>query len=370
MSNIKTEVARIKDAKASLKTAIEGKGVSVPADAHIDAYPALVDAIQQGGGGEEWVRPAEWCDVDKVYEEQYGKRKNCLVLGFACNEQRLLHHVTCKISGAVYNVMLHNASGDKVWTEPQRIANNQIFSEDIPIEYGCLVFYTDSEDVNITDASFMRYTAPNGQAYSGDMCPIVEIVGHQHTGGYGLKTIFHQREKRNFTTLSTLMNMWSGCYSLQVLDMSEWETHDWSINSCNAVFANCYSMHKIDTSSWDTTNWVVTTVLNMFGSVISCQEIDISSWDMANWAVTDARNFFLQDLSLKNIIWPNTISLFENNALLLSANVLIRRESLIGLFNALTPTSAGTKITLGGTIILYLTDDEKAIATSKGYVLA
>lgn len=46
--SIADDLTRIQGAKADIKTAIEAKGVSVPADALIDSYPDYVDAIQQG----------------------------------------------------------------------------------------------------------------------------------------------------------------------------------------------------------------------------------------------------------------------------------------------------------------------------------
>ena len=48
--SISTEIARLQQAKADLKTAIEAKGVTVPAATTLDGYAALVDQIQQGGG--------------------------------------------------------------------------------------------------------------------------------------------------------------------------------------------------------------------------------------------------------------------------------------------------------------------------------
>lgn len=51
--SIASEITRLQTAKADLKTAIEGKGVTVSSSAKIDAYPALVESIQQGGGYEE-----------------------------------------------------------------------------------------------------------------------------------------------------------------------------------------------------------------------------------------------------------------------------------------------------------------------------
>lgn len=46
--SVASEIARLQQAKADLKTAIEGKGVTVPSNALLDDYADLVDAIQQG----------------------------------------------------------------------------------------------------------------------------------------------------------------------------------------------------------------------------------------------------------------------------------------------------------------------------------
>ena len=48
---ISDEITRLQQAKAALKTSIEGKGVTVSSDATLDDYPALVDSIETGGGG-------------------------------------------------------------------------------------------------------------------------------------------------------------------------------------------------------------------------------------------------------------------------------------------------------------------------------
>lgn len=45
---IRTELDRIKNAKTALKTAIEGKGVTVPAATLLDGYAALVASIDSG----------------------------------------------------------------------------------------------------------------------------------------------------------------------------------------------------------------------------------------------------------------------------------------------------------------------------------
>lgn len=45
--SVQTEIDRLTVTKANLKTSIENGGITVDVSAHIDAYPALVDAITQ-----------------------------------------------------------------------------------------------------------------------------------------------------------------------------------------------------------------------------------------------------------------------------------------------------------------------------------
>ena len=52
--SIATDLTRLQTAKADLKTAIEGKGVTVPSATKIDGYADLVDSIPSGGGGYSW----------------------------------------------------------------------------------------------------------------------------------------------------------------------------------------------------------------------------------------------------------------------------------------------------------------------------
>ena len=49
--SIATEITRLQNAKASIKTSIENKGVTVPSSTKLDGYSALIDSIQTGGGG-------------------------------------------------------------------------------------------------------------------------------------------------------------------------------------------------------------------------------------------------------------------------------------------------------------------------------
>lgn len=50
--SIASEITRLQTAKVALKTAIEGKGVTVPSATLLDGYADLVDDIPSGGGSE------------------------------------------------------------------------------------------------------------------------------------------------------------------------------------------------------------------------------------------------------------------------------------------------------------------------------
>ena len=49
--SIQTELSRIINAKAAIKAAIEGKGVTVPDATLLDGMAALIESIEAGGGG-------------------------------------------------------------------------------------------------------------------------------------------------------------------------------------------------------------------------------------------------------------------------------------------------------------------------------
>lgn len=49
--SIQTELTRLTNAKAAIKAAIEGKGVTVPDGTMLDGMAAMIESIEAGGGG-------------------------------------------------------------------------------------------------------------------------------------------------------------------------------------------------------------------------------------------------------------------------------------------------------------------------------
>ena len=75
---ISDEITRLQNAKAALKTSIEGKGVTVSSDATLDDYPALVDSIEAGGSGGSGGATDDWLYLQLNDVEVTGTMKTSL----------------------------------------------------------------------------------------------------------------------------------------------------------------------------------------------------------------------------------------------------------------------------------------------------
>ena len=95
--SISDQITRLQNAKASIKTSIENKGVTVPDDAKLDAFPALIDDIQAGGSGETHVNP----DFYEV-RTQNGTNFDNLFRGYSGPDIDVSKWDTSKVTSAQY----------------------------------------------------------------------------------------------------------------------------------------------------------------------------------------------------------------------------------------------------------------------------
>lgn len=105
--SIATEITRLQTAKADLKTAIEGKGVTVPSATKIDGYADLVDAIQTGGGGTDNLAERLNNTLLEYYSEDVTKTSDYSFYGDGANKLKTLHLPNCTVIGA--NLCLWNS---------------------------------------------------------------------------------------------------------------------------------------------------------------------------------------------------------------------------------------------------------------------
>lgn len=142
------------------------------------------------------------------------------------------------------------------------------------------------------------------------------------------------------------------------------------VTSLYYLFYNCSSLTSLNLS-----NWEINSVKNLDSTFYGCKKLvtlDLSSWNLVN--VTSTSQVFSNCNELTNLQFGNDIKYSFS----LSSSTKLTVESLLSVLNGLynfteageTPSSSQGKLTLGSTNLAKLSDEQKAIATSKGWTLA
>lgn len=116
-----------------------------------------------------------------------------------------------------------------------------------------LTVFTAAKDIEIVDASSMF-------------------------GGLGsLRIINFNKFEVNEKTIK-MSNMFSGCFKLASLDISDWNTSN--VKDMSYTFEGCSSLISLDISGWDTSN--VTFMGYIFSGCSCLTSLDLSDWDISN----------------------------------------------------------------------------------------
>lgn len=148
------------------------------------------------------------------------------------------------------------------------------------------------------------------------------------------------------------------------LDVSNFNTS--KVTDMFAMFSGCKYLTRLDVSNFDTSN-----VLS-FGRVFSywhnvCEELNISGLNLKRctsidytFSGTSFKVIRCDGLQLPNIDMSN-IGLNDSTGLTV--------DSIVGLLNALPQSDKGYSFQIGSNNIAKLSDEQKAIATNKGWTL-
>ena len=156
------------------------------------------------------------------------------------------------------------------------------------------------------------------------------------------------------TSKVTNMNqMFSGCESL--INVPAINTS--SVTSMYQMFNNCVAL--ISVSFTHTEN-----VTDMGAIFRYCQKLkEIPAWNVSN--VTSFNNAFYYCTSLTAIHMTGMKANFD-----ISYSNNLTREALVEVLNNLATVTSTRRLTMGSTNLAKLTDEDKAIATNKGWTLA
>ena len=148
------------------------------------------------------------------------------------------------------------------------------------------------------------------------------------------------------------------------LDVSNFNTS--KVNEMFAMFSGCSLLTRLDVSNFNTSNVMdFGRVFSYWGNV--CEELNISGLNLTRCTSIDntftKTNFKVircDGLRLPNIDMRN-IGLHTSTALTV--------DSIVGLLNALPQSDKGYSFQIGSDNIAKLSDEQKAIATDKGWTL-
>ena len=164
--------------------------------------------------------------------------------------------------------------------------------------------------------------------------------------------------------VTNLADIFSGCSSLVNIDVSKWNASN--VVDFSGLFYGCQSLVNIDVSNWNTAR--VTSMIGIFWGCTSLTTLDISNWDLSK--VDSMKNVLractsLETLKCDNLILPN----IELGNIELQRSIKLSVDSIIGLLNALPQSDKGYSFQIGDVNIAKLSDEQKAIATNKGWTL-
>ena len=219
--------------------------------------------------------------------------------------------------------------------------------------------------------------------------------------GEGVNTLIQPNDTENVTNMNYMFNNCNNITAIPSFSTSNVTDMSYMFNNCNnlteipqfdtskvtnmtSMFVNCVKLTTIpllDTSTvynmgymfsgcaklttvplLDTSN--VTGMRNMFSNctdLTTVPALNVDKVTMANYL----QNIFSGCTNLKSILMTN-IGVNLN----ISASTKFERSDLLVILNNLKTVTSTTKLTMGADNLAKLTDEDKAIATNKGWTLA
>lgn len=157
----------------------------------------------------------------------------------------------------------------------------------------------------------------------------------------------------NTSKVDNMNNMFYGCSSLESIPLLD----TGNVTNMYGMFNNCFALASVP--QFNTSN-----VTNMGGMFTWCQKLTvIPQWDVSN--VTNMSNMFFYCTALKSILMTGMKVSFD-----ISASTKFERVDLLVILNNLATVVETKTLTMGATNLARLTDEDKLIATNKGWTLA
>lgn len=371
MSTIAEEIQRLKQAKSGIKASIINKGVAVDDAATLDAYPALIDSIQTGGGTgettlqEKTVSIAANTTTEVVPDNGYNGMTKVTV--------------TTKVKPAIYDgtrlalstfstipdydySQIQNAdnlfNGCNYLTKLGRSLNcrNMVTGTGMFMSCPNLQYTTVTKPGSILDAQFLMSTGNMTKmdkmfAYCTNLIGVNGTKSMQYLKTDActtMRSMFYQ------DILLSVVPMFTSTSNVTDMGFMFWGCNDFNAFDCN------YDMSKVTDIEGMFTNSTITSFTRNNGP------LDFSS-------VTNATDAFKGCTNLATLAGftglKANLSLSDCPLTVESINNVIN-EMYDFTANGLIPEEGQGTLTLGPDNLAKLSDAEKDMATHKGWTLA
>ena len=371
MSTVAEEIQRLKQAKSDIKASIINKGVAVDDAATLDAYPALIDSIQTGGGTgeltlqEKTISIAANTTTEVVPDNGYNGMTKVTV--------------TTKVKPAIYD-------GTRLGNSTFKIIPDYDYSQIQNADYlfnGCgylteLKRRLDCRNMVIGTGMFMschnlKYTTntdPNSKlpiqylSNTGNMTKMDKMFAYctNLIGVNGKLSLSYMRTDACTTMRSMfyqdimlrVVPMFTSTSNVTDMGFMFWGCNDFDAFDCN------YDMSKVTDIEGMFTNSTIISFTRNNGP------LDFSS-------VTNATDAFKGCTNLTTLAgftgMKANLSLSDCPLTVESINNVIN-EMYDFNANGVIPEEGKGTLTLGPDNLAKLSNDEKAVATNKGWTLA
>ena len=169
----------------------------------------------------------------------------------------------------------------------------------------------------------------------------------------------------NAISISNAYNMFNGCISLKNI---AWGNVKVRAQSMSSMFYQCTGINSIDTSFLDHEYAGTTSISSMFYQCSQLKTLDLSNLNTA--AITSAYSLFESCEFLTNVVFED--GCFSNTRLttLELSGAPLSHDCAVDIFNKLATRTNSPTLKLSSTTKGYLTENEIAIATGKGWVVS
>ena len=332
---IADQITRLNNAKAAIKNSIENKGVAVSNTAKLDEYAALIDSIKVGSGGSGG-------DEDDWLKIRTNNYSNFGYLFYRCYATSLDVNTfdTSKATGMEYmfyscfnltSLYVSSFNTSNVGSMEKMFWNcRKLTSLDL----------SNFNTAKVTDMSSMFYA-----------CESLTSL-----------------DVSNFDTakVTDMSSMFYACYDLIELNLSSFDTS--AVTKMGDMFYNCAALTSLDVSSFNTSK--VTDMSSMFSGCTSLTSLDLSNFDASK--VTSSTNLRIFGTTANNMPQLTDFKAPKNMGANLDFSPCpnLTHDSLMSIINNLAKVTSTKKLVLGSTNLAKLSDEDKAIATNRGWTLS